>query len=291
MGASLKTSVGVRLLDGRVKRVSERDGFYYQACIHPEGHSVLYAGARSGAPRIWRADLGDVIERVALTPPNSGARHPVWSWAGDRIAFTSDRANDPSSQTVEEISAQGNPTAGNIFTMSSEGDHVVQLTEGPYADQRPTFSPDGKAVVFVSDREHRIGLWRIATDEPGTPDPLPYRGFAYRPWFSVDGRSLFCFCEVNGRHQVCELGLDDLSPTPLRNDDRGRTHGPFADPHGEMLLVHSTRNGTNHSLYELPLDGGPMRHIDIAGVEHPMHGTRSRSGIIAFDMIDDESTI
>lgn len=284
----MKTSVGVRHPDGRVERVSELGGVFYQACICPDGSSVLYAGAFSGPPRIWRSDLGDGVEPVALTPGDSGARHPVWSWAGDRIAFTSDRDIDVETQTVEQLNAQGAPTAGNIFTMGPDGDDAVQLTRGHHADQRPTFSPDGSTIVFVSDRDDRIGLWQISAHEPNEPAPLAYRGFAYRPWFSVDGQSLFCFCDIDGRHQVCELRLDDPVPSPLANDDRGRTHGPFADPGGEVLLVHSTRGSEHHGIYELPLDGAPMRRIEIPGVDHPMHATRSRNGLLAFDVLDAE---
>ena len=103
---------------------------------------------------------------------------------------------------------------------------------------------------------------------------------------AVDGDSLFCFSDINGRHQACRLGLDHPTLTPLSNDDSGRTHGPFADPHGEVLLVHSTRGDDHHSLYELPLDGQPMRKIEIDGVEHPMHGTRSHNGVLTFDVLE-----
>ncbi len=44
----------------------------------------------------------------------------------------------------------------------------MQLTEGPYAGQRPTFSPDGSTIVF--DREDRVGLWRVAADNAGAPE-------------------------------------------------------------------------------------------------------------------------
>ena len=78
----------------------------------------------------------------------------------------------------------------------------------------------------------------------------------------------------------------DSSLTPLANDDLGRTHGPFADPHGDVVIVHSTRGNDDHSLYEFPLDGGPMRKIEIDGVDHPMHGTRSRNGVLTFDVLE-----
>jgi TolB protein len=277
--------VGIREPDGRVEIVSPTDGFFYQACVHPDGDAVVYAGARTGPPRIWRTDLGGPATTSALTEESSGSRHPAWSWGGDRIAFTSDRSTPGDSQHVEAVAGGGRPEAGNIFSMDPDGGDVRQLTRGAFADQRPTFSPDGRTVVFVSDRDDRIGLWRVDSEHPDEPEPLAYQGFAYRPWFAPDGETLYCFTITDDRHQICRLGIDDPTPTPLANDDDGKTHGPFYDPATDTLIVHSTRGQTRYALYDLPLDGGPPRPIVVDGVDHPMHGTRSRNGLLAFDAL------
>jgi hypothetical protein len=92
------------------------------------------------------------------------------------------------------------------------------------------------------------------------------------------------FFTIDGdRHRVARVGLDDDAADLLDNDDLGWTHGTFADPNGEVLIAHSTRIDGRYRLFEIPLDGSPMRQLTIEGVEHPMHGTRSRNGVIAFD--------
>lgn len=208
----------------------------------------------------------------------------MWSWDGDRIAFSSDRAIAGRPQKVDEISAQGQPTSGNVFVMASDGGDVVQLTHGAFADQRPTFSPDGSTIVFVSDREDRVGLWRVPSDGAGSVEPLPYRNWGYRPWFDVAGATLYFFTVDGDRHRLARVGLDEETPVLLDNDDKGWTHGPFVDPNGDALIVHSTRIDGQYRLFEVPLDGSPMRGIEIEGVDHPMHGTRSRNGILTFDV-------
>jgi Tol biopolymer transport system component len=275
--------VGARFPDGRVERISPPGGFYYQACVHPDGTAALFSGAVSGPPRLWTIPLEPLGDAVALTPPDSGARHGVWSWDGDRIAFTSDRAAPGRPQNVEEMSAQGQPELGHIFAMAPDGGNVEQLTDGVSVDQRPTFSPDGSTVVFVSDREDRIGLWRVPADGTGQAEPLPYRGLGYRPWFSVDGATLYFFTVDGDRHRLARVGLDESTAVLFDNDDQGWTHGPFVDPNGEVLIVHSTRIDGRYRLFEVPIDGSPMRALEIEGVAHPMHGTRSRNGVIAFD--------
>ena len=241
-------------------------------------------GASSGLPRVWCADATGATDPIALTPPDSGACHPAYSWDGTRIVFSSDRSSGAAPRSVGNWLKTGRPDHGNIFLIEPDGTSI-QLTEGPFVDQRPCFSPDSSRVVFVSNRERGLTLWSVPVTGDSDPEPLPYRGSAYRPWFSTDGETVFFFRDVNGRHQICRVGLLATEFEPLPNDDRGRSHGPFADPNGEVLLIHSTRDQDDHSLWELPLDGSAPRKLEIPGIAHPMHGTRSRTGVVAFDII------
>jgi len=212
-------------------------------------------------------------------------------------------------QTVDQMAPSGAPTYGNIFLTEPGSDEVVQLTSGAGRDQRPCLSPDGSTVVFVSDRGGGITLWSVPAAGDADPQPLPYRGWAYRPWYSVDGDWIFFFHrETDGRDQIYLTsvstglpgspltvplaGRDQIYRTsvstgafePLTNDDEGQSRGPFADPAGEVLLMHSTREGGRFSLWQLPLDGATPRRLQPPGIEHATHGTRSRTGAIAFDV-------
>jgi|TARA_B110000116_G_scaffold256117_1_gene255040 Tol biopolymer transport system component len=280
---------------GEVHRISPGSGIFYQSCIHPDGTQVVYGGASSGPPRVWCAEATEYADPIPLTPADSGACHPVFSWDGTQIAFSSDRTSSNPPKFVENMNPQAMPDQGNIFIIESDG-REIQITEGPYLDQRPCFSPDGSRVVFVSNRVGGLTLWSVTVTGESDPEPLPYQGSAYRPWFSTDGRTVFFISgvddlsEARGRHQICRVGLLDSEASPLDNDDHGRSHGPFADPNGEMLLMHSTRGQDKeaplgHFLWELPLDGSAPRKLDIPGIAHPMHGTRSRNGVLAFDTI------
>jgi TolB protein len=267
---------------GAPRRLSPGDGVYYQPCVHPFGSHVVYAGAATGPPRIWLQDLRSGATS-ALTPADSGARHPVFSADGARIAFTSDRDADVH-ETVEEMQPHGLPPAGSLFAMDPDGGRLVQLTRGPACDQRPCFHPDGRSLVFVSSRAGGLTLWRVPADGSAEPTPLPYTGFAYRPWLSPDGGWLYFFRDVGGRHRICRLRPECAEFEPLPNDDDGMSHGPFADPGGEVLLVHTTRGGA-WGLWELPLDGSPPRRLATPGVDHPTHGTRARDGTLVFDAV------
>ncbi|MFX0081847.1 MAG: hypothetical protein ACFE94_08850 [Candidatus Hodarchaeota archaeon] len=271
----------------QIKKISTGNGIYYQPCIHPKGTHVLYSGNSSGVPRIWKGNLitGEVSP---LSPANSGARHPVFSWDGKKIAFASDRASDQNPEQVKDMGPDGAPPRDltlNIFIMDADGTNVTQLTSGSYQDQRPCFSPDGKKIAFVSTRSGPYpDLWVIPSDGNTEPQKLLKQGWGYRPWYSINGKLIYFFTGINNRHQICQISSEGGTPIPLVNDDQGKSHGPFSDPGGEYLLMHSTRGGS-WGIWELPLDGSPPRSLQPPGFQNATHPTKAKNGNITFDVV------
>ena len=127
-------------------------------------------------------------------------------------------------------------------------------------------------------------LWIVSSDGSTEPRPLQEQGWGNRPWYSVDGKWIFFFTDIDGRRHICKIPAEGGKLIPLPNDDAGKSHGPFADPGGKSLLMHSTRGGS-WSIWELPLDGSPPRKLMPAGFSSAAHPTRSKNGIITFDVI------
>jgi hypothetical protein len=89
---------------------------------------------------------------------NDGA--PAWSPVGDKMVFCSFR------QGYTEV-AGGWSAKGEIYVMDTNGSNLVRLTYDPYyTDYSPSWSPDGKKIVFDSERD---GDWEIyVMDADGT---------------------------------------------------------------------------------------------------------------------------
>jgi Tol biopolymer transport system component len=276
--------------NGKVKRVSPGDGIYFQPCIHPHGTHVVYYGNSTGPPRVWRASLTS-FEVIALTPADTDARHPVYSWQGDKIAFSSDRGFDQKHERVEDMTPSGELPADskfNIFIMDADGKNLQKITEGPYQDERPCFSPDGKYITFVSNRDgKKSSLWTIPADGDTEPIPLLQKGWGYRPWYSADGQWIFFYTDVNGRHRICKIPAQGGRAVPLSNDIFKLSHGPFADPNGRCLLVHAIKDGNWHGIWEIPLNGDPPLKLQPPGFEkiHHGHATRAKNGVMTFDAL------
>src|SRR5688500_1880713 len=57
---------------------------------------------------------------------------------------------------------------GDLYTMPIAGGRATRLTSGMAYDVQPRFSPDGKRVVFVSDRSGGDNVWIISLDGKDT---------------------------------------------------------------------------------------------------------------------------
>ncbi len=70
--------------------------------------------------------------------------------AGDRVAYV-----------LSEIDLAKNATPSRIWLARTDGGAPLRLTAGPGRDEMPRWSPDGKVLAFLSDRDGSSQIWLI----------------------------------------------------------------------------------------------------------------------------------
>src|SRR6202041_3257441 len=144
---------------------------------------------------------------------------------------------------------------GDIYTLPIEGG-VAKLVDGGMAfDSQPKFSPDGKWIAFISDREGSENVWIMHPDGSGVKQVSkdPNNEFASPSW-SPDGNYIYIskagfgittfeiwMYHVNGGSGV-QITKAKPAPTTPRNE-RGNAVGVVGWPEGEGLYYAKRRGG------------------------------------------------
>ncbi|HEX9704694.1 MAG TPA: amidohydrolase family protein [Gemmatimonadales bacterium] len=78
---------------------------------------------------------------------------------------------------------------GDLYTLPIAGGKATRLTHGMAHDMQPRFSPDGKRIVFVSDRSGDDNVWIVSADGRDTVELTTGVDMTYlSPDWSPDGR-------------------------------------------------------------------------------------------------------
>ncbi|MEJ2318180.1 MAG: BamA/TamA family outer membrane protein [Gemmatimonadales bacterium] len=205
---------------------------------HPDGNRFALAGINKGSPvlsiidtdRKKRVDEYKFEELDEITNP---------SWAEDgRIAFSA---------------MQGG--FSDLWLYDAETQETVRLTDDPYADLEPEFSPDGTKLVFVTDRfdsdlgrldfgNYQLALYDLAT---GEIEQLPnLEGKNINPSFSPDGRFVIFLSDETGIPNIYRLELETGQIDQLTNVQTGVSGITAASP---ALSVASRSGKIAYSVY------------------------------------------
>lgn len=168
---------------------------------------------------------------------------------------------------------------GDVFVAGVDGGQVKQVTRTPEAEAGVQFAPDGRALVYASERGGRWAIYEARRVREGEPyfhaatllreTPLVANDREnFQPRFSPDGREL-AFIEDRNTLRVRTLatGATRTLLTPRELDATGPTHHFVWSPDGRWLLFDLSVPGLAPGEVGLvPADGrGPVRNLTRSG--------------------------
>lgn len=135
----------------------------------------------------------------------------------------------------------------DIWVLDATSGATTRFTSDPGWDAFPTWSPDGKTIVFTSNRSGVYDLYRKASSGAGTEELL-YRsteGKGPNSW-SPDGRFLIYYSLGQPTHLrlLAVEGPADRKPTPLVDPQFSSVTGRFS-PDGRWIAYSSNESGKN----------------------------------------------
>jgi TolB protein len=199
----------------------------------------------------------------------------VVAMAVSACARTAPAANDPptaSGRNGPIAFASGDCRAGGcrIWVMDSDGTHARLLTPGTAPSSQPSFSPDGKRILFARSLNGRDEVW-IMNADGSDQRPLTHEvSGANHPQFSPDGsriiiseRGLTATCLIACRPTHIVIMDADGSQQRLLTDDRHFYDSePSFSPDGRTIIF--TRRDANtlaFSMWVMNADGSYQRPL------------------------------
>jgi dipeptidyl aminopeptidase/acylaminoacyl peptidase len=150
--------------------------------------AFLSLGPRPLYPAVHPAGLEDLLRIRNIVDARI-------SPAGDRVAYV-----------LSEIDLVKNATPSRIWLAETAGGAPLRLTAGPGQDDTPRWSPDGKVLAFLSDRDGSRQIWLID----------PAGGEAAKPAAVEGGVSSFVWSPDS--RKIAFLARAPKSPEPAKTD-------------------------------------------------------------------------
>ena len=181
----------IELATGKRWTLVAQGGLNITPALSPDGNVLAYASSHEGNAELYRLDTRTkAVQR--LTTHAAGDLSPSWSPSGRELAFTSDRSGGPQiflmsadGSNVRRLTFDGDYNAapawsprGNwiayvcrtpkkeykLCVITPDGQKRLQLTTGLGVDDSPSWSPDGRHLVFSSTVDGKSQIYMINAD-------------------------------------------------------------------------------------------------------------------------------
>ena len=209
------------------------------------------------------ANFTEAVKTTQLTGLEN--TYPAWSPDGSKIVFESTRDG---------------PDA-DIFVMNSDGTGVVQLTRNEVPDSTPTFTPDGRFIVWASELDGNLDVFRMAADGSGAVNLTRHPGTDGHPRVSPDGRRIYFnsnrssdpatfsrgYMDRDHNHEIFSMTLTGEDVRRITDLPDWDTY-PAVSPDGTQLLWRriaptggKSESGRNSEVFWMDLASGETRNV------------------------------
>jgi Tol biopolymer transport system component/DNA-binding winged helix-turn-helix (wHTH) protein len=231
------------------------------------GREIIFAsgsGDSEEGATLWRVSVsGSGAPRLLALAGEHGS-WPAISFQGDRLAFSRHYAQD---QNVWRL-----PISGS----SGETGKAVRLIASTRNDYGPQYSPDGKRIVFISQRTGRDEVW-VCNDDGSGVVQLTSLGAAITggPRWSPDGARIVFDSNAVGIFHL--YVVDSSGGQPKRLTDT-TADDALASWSRDGRSIYFTSNRTKSwEIWKIPADGGTATQVTRNG------------GSVAFESVDGNS--
>ncbi|MBX7140556.1 MAG: hypothetical protein K1X63_05685 [Chitinophagales bacterium] len=207
-------------LNGHIKkRLTNNHSYDAEATVSPKGDKIIFTSDRDGDLDLYEMNLdGSNVKRITSKMGYDGG---AWfSPDGSKIVWRCSRPDvQEEKNEYRRLLKQGlvAPTKMEVWIADADGSNPQQVTTLKGANWAPTFTPDGKKILFASNYEYEHGfpfnMYLINLDGTGLEKITYSNQFDAFPMFSFDGKYLiWCSNRNNGGTRATNIFIAEWVP-------------------------------------------------------------------------------
>jgi Tol biopolymer transport system component len=178
------------------KKLTNSAGYDAEVTVNWKTGKMIYTSLASGDLDIWTMNT-DGSGKKQITTGEGYDGGPVFSRDGSKMVWRAYRPDTPEKVASYRALLKDNlttPMKMELWIADGDGSHQKQLTNFGCASFAPTFTVDGKKIIFSSNKDKCDGrqfeLYMINPDGTGLEPVTHFGGFTSFPEFSPDGKKL-----------------------------------------------------------------------------------------------------
>jgi Tol biopolymer transport system component len=220
---------------GTARRITNDLNYYVGVGLTADGRTLVTVRGET-LSKLWIAPKGEakrVQQFTSGTSKNEGASGVAWTPDGELVY---------SSSTTSGCS---------LWIRSLDGSNPRQLTTSSgQSDFAPVVSPDGRTIVFFSDRNNKFNLWRMDADG-GNPKQLTRGDYAAVPQISPDGKWVVY---LGFQHALWRIPIHGGEPLEL--NQRSASALAISADGRQIAFQTSNPQSQKQQVAIIPFDGG-----------------------------------
>ncbi len=195
-----------------------------------DGKRIVFIREHNDVANLWIMN-SDGTKQSKLTTGSGYDSSPSFSPDGNRVVFT---------RNVTDLKFRpGTAASAEIFIIGIDGMHERRLTDNEIADFEPSFSPDGKKIVYDVWAEN---IWTMDVDGSNAQQIGSGASASYSP----DGKNIVYVSGQYGR-QLSVMDADGYNSIPIVESDHYMSHPTFC-PDGNHAIFLDEPNASGSGI-------------------------------------------